>query len=92
MFASQNRFMYRFSTTQRKARCGKLVLDGEVVSTSDPEVPPGMCVEHFRTLAKSRREVMPGWQSSSGGWIDGLALESWVMMICCRMCLSLLKK
>jgi len=52
MFASGNRF--RFRTPRRRKRCCKLVVDGKVVS--DPEVLIGEWVEHFRELAKSRRD------------------------------------
>ena len=57
MFASDNR--HRFNTPmQKKSRCGKLIVNGEVVS--DPEVLLDVWVKHFSELAKSRRDEMPG--------------------------------
>jgi len=71
MFASGNRF--RFRTPRRRKRCCKLVVDGKVVS--DPEVLIGEWVEHFRELAKSRRDGTSGLEELQQK-VDGLALES----------------
>jgi len=71
MFASGNRF--RFRTPRQRKRCCKLVVDGKVVS--NPEVLIGEWVEHFRELAKSRRDGTSGLEELQQK-VDDLALES----------------
>ena len=63
----------RFNTPMRKSRCGKLVVNGEVVS--DPEVLLDVWVKHFSELAKLRQDEMPGMAELQRK-VQGLALES----------------
>ena len=56
-----------------KSRCGKLVVNGDVVS--DPEVLLDVWVKHFSQLAKLRQDEMPGMAELQQK-VQRLALES----------------